>query len=302
MSVSPIKPLTIFAPAKINLYLHVTGRLDNGYHTLDSLIGFVDIGDQIKITPAQDFSFAIDGPCSGAFGPKERDASPHSSNLVVQAVWAISQAIKRLPNIHVSLTKNLPIAAGIGGGSSDAAAMVWGLMEWWSVPAHSDFLPGILTQLGADVPVCLDCRPARLRGIGDILDPAPLMNEVPIVLVNPGKPCFTKDVFRSLNCPFKEPIDLPDALPSFDALIDFLNQQNNDLHDVACHFVPEISNALHALNAQTGCALARLSGSGPTCFGLFEDKGDARKAADTIAEENPDWWVKAGTLNRPERY
>lgn len=302
MSSTQTKLLTIFAPAKINLYLHVTGRLDNGYHTLDSLVGFADIGDQLQIEPAQDFEFSADGPYSKAFGPKELDASPHSNNLVVQAAWALAQAAQKTPNVRAKLTKNLPIAAGIGGGSSDAAAMIWGLLEWWELSPQAKFLPALMTRLGADVPVCLSCRPARMRGIGDILDPAPPMDEVPIVLVNPAKPCMTADVFRTYSSAYKEPQSLPDSLLDFGDLVEFLKGQENDLFEPACAVVPEIKNVMHALEAQSGCALARLSGSGPTCFGLFEDEAAARDAADAIAEDNPDWWVKSGWLNRPERY
>ena len=302
MSSTQTRLLNVFAPVKINLYLHVTGRLDNGYHTLDSLIGFADIGDQITIAPAQDFSFEIDGPFAQSFNDKERDASPHSSNLLVQAAWSLSQAAQKVPKVSVKLTKNIPLASGLGGGSSDAAAVIWGLLEWWDMPTNAKFLPGLMTQLGADVPVCLNCRPARVRGIGDILDPAPAMDEIAIVLVNPGKPCPTEKVFMGFHGDFKDPQALPQSLHNFDDLIDFLSAQNNDLEEGAREYVPEISNILHALSAQDGCALARLSGSGASCFGLFNDEQTAQRAVKALSFENPDWWVKTGMLNRPERY
>lgn len=302
MSEAQTKLLTIFAPAKINLYLHVTGRLDNGYHTLDSLVGFTDIGDQIEIEPATDFEFRVQGPYSGAFGPKELDASPSSSNLVVQAAWALAQATQKVPNIRATLTKNLPVASGLGGGSSDAAALIWGLLEWWDIPGQASFLPGLMARLGADVPVCLSCKPSRVRGIGDVLDPAPAMNEIPVVLVHPARPCITANVFTAFGGKFKEPQTMPESLEDFDELVAFLKDQSNDLYEPACEIVPEIRNAINALNAQKHCALARLSGSGSTCFGLFPDENAAQQAASTIAGENPDWWVKAGWLGRPERY
>lgn len=302
MDSTQTKLLTVFAPAKINLYLHVTGRLDNGYHTLDSLVAFADIGDQLEIEPAQDFEFQIKGPYSNSFGSKERDASPHSANLVVQAAWALAQATQKIPNIRATLTKNLPIASGIGGGSSDAAAMIWGLLEWWGISSQSHFLPGLMARLGADVPVCLSCKPSRIRGIGDIIDTAPDMAEVALVLVNPAKPCITADIFRLYGGSFKEPQSMPETLADFDTLIAFLGEQDNDLYDAACGMVPEIGNVINALDGQAGCALARMSGSGATCFGLFKDEETAKAAAATIKEENPDWWVKAGWLNRPERY
>ncbi|MCB1531880.1 MAG: 4-(cytidine 5'-diphospho)-2-C-methyl-D-erythritol kinase [Alphaproteobacteria bacterium] len=302
MSSTRTKTLTIFAPAKINLYLHVTGRLDNGYHSLDSLVAFADIGDQLRIEPAQDFEFEINGPYARMLGPKEQDASPHSGNLVVQAAWALARAAQKVPNVKATLTKNLPIASGLGGGSSDAAAMLWGLLEWWELSTQAHYLPGLMARIGADIPVCLPCKPARMRGIGDILDPAPPMGEAPIVLVNPAKACLTADVFRHYSGTYKEPHTLPDSLLDFKNLIAFLKTQENDLYEPACAVVPEIRNVMNALEAQKGCALARLSGSGATCFGLFEDEANAQDAARSIAEENPDWWVKVGWLNRPERY
>src|SRR5262245_4260777 len=124
MSETETRLLTIFAPAKINLYLHVTGRLDNGYHLLDSLVAFADIGDSIEIEPAAEFKFTVDGPYAKAFGPKDRDHSPDSSNLVVQAVWSLARAAQKIPNVRIKLTKNLPLASGLGGGSSNAAAAI----------------------------------------------------------------------------------------------------------------------------------------------------------------------------------
>ena len=302
MSATKTKTLSIFAPAKINLYLHVTGRLDNGYHTLDSLVGFADIGDQIDIAPAENFEFKVSGPYGGGFNAKELDSSPHSSNIVVQAVWALAHAVKKTPDICVTLTKNLPTASGLGGGSSDAAAVIWGLLEWWGLPTQAHFLPELLTKLGADVPVCLPCQPARIRGIGDVLDTAPPMEEVSIVLVNPAKLCMTADIFRAFDGTFKPSETLPESLTNFDDLIEFLSAQNNDLYNAACSVVPEIGNVMNALNGQAACALSRLCGSGSTCYGLFADEREAQSAAKSIAEENPDWWVKTGYLNRPERY
>ncbi|MCB1562266.1 MAG: 4-(cytidine 5'-diphospho)-2-C-methyl-D-erythritol kinase [Alphaproteobacteria bacterium] len=296
------RTLTIFAPAKVNLYLHVTGRLDNGYHTLDSLISFADIGDVVEIEPSQDFQFEIDGPFASQFGPKERDSSPHSSNLVVRAAWALAQVAQKAPNVRARLTKNLPLGAGLGGGSGDAAALIWGLMDLWGISRQAHYLPGLMARLGADVPVCLPCRSARVRGIGDVLDPVPDIPEIPIVLVHPGKFCPTPDVFTLFAGTFKEPQSFPPAFAGFDDFTAFLEQRANDLLSPACEIVPEIPNVLHALEAQSGCALARMSGSGSACFGLFEDEGDAHKAVQAITEENPDWWAKAGWLARPHRY
>src|SRR5688572_13674034 len=272
MSATDTRLLTVFAPAKINLYLHVTGRLDNGYHMLDSLVAFADIGDEIDISPAPEFKFSIEGPYGNAFGPKDRDHSPDSSNLIVQAVWALSRAAQKIPNVRVKLTKNLPLASGIGGGSSDAAAAIWGLMEWWKIPRQSHYIQGIMARLGADVPVCLNCTPARVRGIGDIMDPVPHMAEIPVLLVNPGKSCMTGEVFSRFTGAFREPIPLPAYLSKADDLIAFLQKQDNDLLRPAMDIVPEIGNVLNTLVAQDGCAFTQMSGSGATCFGLFKNE------------------------------
>ena len=302
MSETETKVLSVFAPAKINLYLHVTGRLDNGYHLLDSLVAFADIGDEISIEPAHEFRFSIEGPYANAFGPKDRDHSPDSSNLVVQAVWHLARAAQKIPNVRIRLTKNLPLASGIGGGSSDAAAVIWGLLEWWKIPKQTRYVQGIMARLGADVPVCLNCRPARVRGIGDILDPAPGLAEIPVVLVNPGRPCMTGEAFSRFAGKFRAPVAFPGGLEKTEVLVSFLKQQDNDLFKPALDMVPEIGNVLSALNTEEGCMFTRMSGSGATCFGLFENEVLALKAAQDIARDNPDWWVKKGWLNRPERY
>ncbi|MGB4057286.1 MAG: 4-(cytidine 5'-diphospho)-2-C-methyl-D-erythritol kinase [Alphaproteobacteria bacterium] len=302
MSATDTRSLNVFAPAKVNLYLHVTGRLDNGYHTLDSLVAFTDIGDQIEITPAPEFQFSIDGPYAKGFSPKEIDHSPDSSNLVVQAAWALARMAQKIPSVHIRLTKNLPLASGLGGGSSDAAAVIWGLLEWWKLPRDTQGLQSLMTRLGADVPACFSCRPSRLRGIGDILDPTPPMGEVPIILINPGKPCMTADVFSRFTGGFREPVALPKNLETLNDLLGFLDKQNNDLLKPALDTVPEIKNVLQSLSASKSCLLSRMTGSGASCFGLFKTQEEAKETAKKIQNDKPGWWIKSGWLNRPERY
>lgn len=300
------KRLKIFAPAKINLFLHVTGRREDGYHLLESLVAFADIGDAIEIKAGHDFKFNASGPYAGAFRDKDLDSSPHSSNLVVRAAWGLSKIAKKPLNLSITLQKNLPLMAGIGGGSSDAAATLWGLMDFWDMDIqnirHTDHFKSLMLELGADVPVCLSCEPQIMRGIGEEISPVPPLPETPIVLVFPGQSSPTPAVFRHYARDFTPPVEIPENLSVFDDFISFLSRQDNDLFEPAAELVPEIKNGLYALEAQKDCALARMTGSGSTCFGIFEDHNAAAQAARNIADENPDWWVRAGWLNLPRRY
>ncbi len=302
MTSTDIKLLNVFAPAKVNLYLHITEKLSNGYHALDSLVAFVDIGDKIKIEPANELTFQITGPYAGSFKGTDLDCSKASSNLVIRAAFSLAKAANKTPDIKITLEKNLPLASGLGGGSADAAATIWGLCEWWKISKKSDYIHDILSELGADAPVCFQCLPARLKGIGDVFENAPIFSETPIVLVNPEKACPTPLVFERGTQDFKKIIELPSRLDNFDDLIVFLENTDNSLYQSACQIVPEIENIQRAIGLQAGCRLARMSGAGATCFGLFRTENQAQEAAKNIAYENPDWWVESGLLNRPERY
>lgn len=302
MSKATPKTLTIFAPAKINLFLHITKRLSNGYHTLDSLVAFADIGDIITIESAPSFSFHIKGPFADAFKEEERSTFLNGENLVIKAARSLSQVADRPLNIKITLTKNLPLSSGLGGGSSDAAATIWGLQELWNLAHDADYLVPLMTKLGTDVPVCLNCRPTIMQGIGDILLPAPTMSEIPLLLINPMLSCATQDVFLHHSGTFKKKITLPENLDSVFDLVETLCTLENDLFEPALKLIPEIENVINALNAQEHCLFSRMSGSGASCFGLFETIEHAENAAEKIKAENPDWWVKTGFLNRPERY
>ncbi len=204
---------------------------------------------------------------------------------------------------RITLTKNLPLAAGIGGGSSDAAAVLWGLMNHWGVTmTSSPWLPDLMRGLGADVPACLRCLPVRMTGIGDILEAIPGLPEIPVVLVNPGKHCATPDVFRKFMGPMRMASPLPADLGTPQSLIEFLKTQDNDLTPAACEIVPEIGETISLLSQQRGCALARMSGSGATVFGLFDTMDQVENAVAVIATDRPKWWVRGGTINSPQRY
>lgn len=284
------------APAKINLYLHLTGRRADGYHLLDSLTAFASVGDVLRIEESERFSFHVDGPFAAALTEAERADSKDSSNIAVRAVMGLAEAAGRKPCVSVHLTKNLPAAAGIGGGSADAAAAVRGLTALWGLPSDASYLEGLLRSLGADVPVCFHGRAARLRGTGEILDPVPALPAVPVVLVNPLRPCPTKEVFRQTRAFFREPTILPDRFENAFSLAAFLKGTENALTEAALQVVPEIATCLSDLSKAEGCLLSRMSGSGATCFGIFGSEPYALRCAQTLQADQPDLWVRAGVL------
>ncbi|MEO1537120.1 MAG: 4-(cytidine 5'-diphospho)-2-C-methyl-D-erythritol kinase [Pseudomonadota bacterium] len=274
----------VFAPAKINLTLHVTGQRDDGYHLLDSLVTFATVGDVIRVTPAEAIRLTLTGP-------EAQHVPTGVDNLVVRAAHLFGDAF------DIVLEKNLPVAAGVGGGSADAAAVLKAISKAMNSPLPS---PAEQLALGADVPVCVMGGLVRMRGIGEVLEPidrAPV--GWPMVLVNPRVPASTPAVFEALprkdNTPMADPYELGPVPHHRDEFIDWLARQRNDLETPAKALVPVIGEVLAALNGQTGCCLARMSGSGATCFGLFADDDDARAAAHALTKAYPEWWVVPST-------
>lgn len=279
---------TVFAPAKINLFLHVTGRRDDGYHLLDSLIAFADIGDRVTVEPSDALTLRITGPFS--------DSLPASDdNLVMRAARALAKEgqAASLTGATIVLEKNLPVSSGIGGGSADAAATLKALRSLWSVPLDDAALAAMGLALGADIPVCLQSRTSRMQGIGEKIEPARPLPPVSVVLVNPGVAVSTVGVFSRRSGGYSDCAE--DAGPWADAaaMADGLRRSGNDLTDAAVSLEPVIGDVLAMLDGVQGCLLARLSGSGATCFGLFPDDGAATRAADIIAAAHPGWWVRA---------
>jgi 4-diphosphocytidyl-2-C-methyl-D-erythritol kinase len=275
-----------FAPAKINLHLHVIGRRQDGYHLLDSLVVFADIGDWLAVSPAPDLSLTLSGPFATGLA-----AEP--DNLVLRAARGLADLAGVRPIGALQLEKNLPVASGIGGGSADAAAALRLLCRFWAV---SPDLTQLAQSLGADVPVCLLSRPALMSGIGEILAPAPPVPEAGLVLVNPGVAVSTPAVFRARTGGFSPPADFPvGGWKSAQALSHALAETRNDLETPARPLAPAINDALAALANAPGCQIARMSGSGATCFGLFASADAARHAADTVRRDG--WWVWGGSLN-----
>ena len=279
------------APAKLNLYLHVTGRRADGYHLLDSLAAFSDIGDRLSVAPAPRLTLEITGP----FARDLAEDDPRK-NLVWRAAEALAARLDRVPDVALTLEKNLPVASGIGGGSSDAAAALKALAAHWQASLDEQTLCAIAAELGADVPVCVVARASFFGGIGDEIVPAPPLPPAPLLLVNPGIALPTASVFRARQGAFSPPARFAAAPASVAELAALLKERRNDLTDAAIGIVPAIGTVLARLAAQPGAFLARMSGSGATCFALFETTAAAEAAAASLKLEQPRWWVAPGQL------
>ncbi len=279
------------APAKINLTLHVTGRRADGFHMLDSLVCFLSVGDRISIETGQEPGLDIRGPFAGALAG---EGGGGGGNLVVRAL----EILEGVPPLRIGLEKNLPVAAGIGGGSSDAAAVLRAAARLAGVAPQPAEIMRRAASLGADVPVCLAAVPARMRGIGERIEPLPRpLPEAWVVLANPGVEVATGAVFAALRQ--RENPPMPDELPGFGDVADlaaFIAARRNDLEPPARAIAPVIGDVLAALRAAPGCLVARMSGSGGTCFGLFASREAAQAAAGRLRSGNPGWWVEAAHI------
>ncbi len=282
-----------FAPAKINLALHVVGRRLDGYHALDSFVAFADVGDELHFSESPDrrgLHLSITGPFAAAL-----DDGP--SNMVRKSWDALADRCPfEAPGMRIDLVKNLPIASGLGGGTADAAATLRGLIHCWTLTIARSELNSLAVSLGADVPVSILSTAQRMNGIGETLEPLADWRPTPAVLVNPGIQCLTADVFRAANLPPGEPAfpGLPPGAGHADAA--WLRQCRNDLQTTAITLLPVIGEVIASLERCAGIEVARMSGSGATCFGLFDSEAPARAAAAEIALEHPDWWVRQTTL------
>jgi 4-diphosphocytidyl-2-C-methyl-D-erythritol kinase len=279
-----------FAAAKVNLYLHITGRRADGYHLLDSLIVFPDIGDHITAGPAAGLSLAIDGPEAAGLAGEAGD------NLVLRAARLLADHTGTARGAVLHLEKNLPLAAGIGGGSSDAAAALRALAALWEPPIGEEALCDLGMRLGADLPACLHGRPVWVGGVGERVEPARGLPQAGILLANPRKELPTAEVFAARSGPFGEPgrfAPMPeDALGLALALM----ARRNDLTPAAIGLIPEIGAVLARLERLPGALIARMSGSGPTCFALFRDRAAAERACGALSASEPGWWCAAGAL------
>lgn len=285
------KSVSVFAPAKINLTLHVAGQRADGYHLLDSIVAFADVGDDLFIQIGNTLSVTTEGPEAAA-------VPADMNNLVLQ----VARLFKDMPGASFLLTKRLPVSSGIGGGSADAAAAFRGLMTFWSggevaaelYEPHRTPMSKALLKLGADIPMCLLSQAARIGGIGEEISPLPGMPPIDAVLVNPRRAVSTPAVFGAMQ--ERSSPAMAQTLPSFAGFNDFvlwLAGQRNDMQSAAIALEPSIATVLTALQSDESCRLARMSGSGATCFGLYQGADAAKAAADTLQLNHPDWWVVA---------
>jgi 4-diphosphocytidyl-2-C-methyl-D-erythritol kinase len=281
------------APAKINLTLRVLGRREDGYHTLESLVAFADLADTLSLQPGSETALDISGPFADVCGPP-------GDNLVLKAVAALRGRVPGLKAGHFLLEKTIPVAAGMGGGSADAAAALRLLARLNELTPDDPRLAAAALSVGADVPVCLMSRPRIMRGIGDVLSAPLYVPPLSAVLVNPHVTVPTREVFAAFTATQANEKYLNNVPRGYDAMIEFLLQYGNDLTQAAIARAPVITEVLIALRALPAVRLVRMSGSGPTCFALFASQGEGAAAALRLASEREEWWVQAAIVGETE--
>jgi len=286
--------------AKVNLTLRVNGRRADGYHDLESVVAFADCADQLTLTPGSDLDLKMSGPLAQACGDT-------SDNLVLKAARLLAERVPDMKAGSFSLDKVLPVAAGIGGGSADAAAALRLLAQLNGLALDDPRIIEVAKLTGADVPVCVNSRGCVMTGVGETLQPLSLP-KMPCVMVNPGVPVATKDVFNALGLRNGQLLvgatdvllrdrSWPDEAASLEEWVEALAASSNDLEAPAMRVQPVISAVISALSATNGAWLARMSGSGATCFAIYENTAEAGRAAEKLRRDHPGWWVHAGTLS-----
>jgi 4-diphosphocytidyl-2-C-methyl-D-erythritol kinase len=287
------------ARAKVNLTLRVNGRRVDGYHDLESVVAFADCADGLTLAPGPDLDLKMSGPLAQACGDT-------SDNLVLKAARLLAERVPDMKAGSFSLDKALPVAAGIGGGSADAAAALRLLAQLNGLALDDPRVIEVAKLTGADVPVCVNSLGCIMSGVGETLEPLSLPT-MPCVMVNPGVPVATRDVFNALGLRNGELLvgatDVllqdrwPDAKASLEDWVEALAASSNDLEAPAMRVQPVIGEVISALNATNGAWLARMSGSGATCFAIYENTAEAGRAAEQLRRDHPGWWVHAGTLS-----
>ena len=291
---SSVLPRPELAPAKINLTLHIHGRRADGYHDLESLVTFADLGDALTLVPGDEQVLTVGGPTAQISGPTRE-------NLVLRAAQALAARIPGLKSGAFDLSKQLPVAAGIGGGSADAAAALRLLARLNGLTMNDIRVLDAARTVGADVPVCLESQTRIMKGAGERLGPVLRLPKLPAVLVNPGVPVATAEVFGKLGLNPGDKLDLPphfNLTSAVDAgtLLALLAGSRNDLQDAAISVAPVIADVIADLGRQPGCALARMSGSGATCFGVFQSMGAAFDAVRALRKSHSNWWIQPVNL------
>jgi len=274
------------APAKINLWLNVVGRRADGYHLLDSLIAFTDLADEIEAVSSERLVLTVDGPLAPALAGE-------TDNLVLKAARLLADFAGVAPRAALHLTKHIPVAAGLGGGSADAAAALQALVELWRVALPVEELFDLAGRIGADVPMCLAGRPTRASGVGERLAPAPPLPSCAILLVNPGVALPTAQVFAARHGDFSQARPLTEPWTDMPSFVAALAERGNDLTDAAIALRPPIADVLAFLRKSEGALHAAMSGSGATCFALYETFDLAQR---TAAHVPSSWWHHAGKL------
>lgn len=282
----------LLAPAKINLTLEILGRRADGYHELESLVVFAALGDELAVAPSDRLELEVTGPFAAEL------AGPQEDNLVLRAARLLAKAAKREEEgACLRLTKNLPVGAGLGGGSSDAAVVLRELNSLWNLSFSPDRLAELALSLGADLPACLYGRPVLVRGIGEQLSPAPPLPPFWIVLANPGRSLPTAAVYRARGGPFSRSSGWWEApLSNLNEFVGYLQAKKNDLQAPAIQLCREIEVVLLALSQTQGVRLARMSGSGATCFAIYAQEEKARAASDALRAAYPHWWIACAPL------
>ena len=285
----PHNKFRLLAPAKINLFLHITGKRADGYHLLQSLMVFVDIGDDLDFAPHDGLFLDVDGAFAG-------EMPQAANNLVYKAAALLAEEYKTTMRGAVLLTKNLPVASGIAGGSSDAATALRGLAKLWGLPEEQERMLRLAQELGADVPACYIGKPVWAEGIGEKVTRLQEMPPMHFVLVNPMIATPTPEVFAHFKRVFSPPIQFSGRRKTMHEWIADLKIYRNDLTEAALEVCPEIAQVLRALQETPNCHLARLSGSGATCFGMYDSPAAAIAAVNKLKQQYPRWWIAPANL------
>lgn len=282
-----LKEYLLFSPAKINLFLEILSKRNDGFHNLNSLMCLCNIGDKIKISFSDRYSLDITGSFS--------DDLKVDNNIITRTVKRLEIFCKRKFNVSIILEKNLPISSGLGGGSSNAATVVRGIMKIFNLNIKKVDLDKLLISIGSDVPFCYYGKPSLVGGIGDEIMPVEYLESLKVLLVNPLVGISTKSIFNKIKSFNTNPTKFPFGKINKKKLINILNKSNNDLQNVVIKNSPEVNEIIHFFKNETQSIFYRMTGSGATCFGIFDTYSHVREAEQKFKEKNNDWWVSSGT-------